>query len=276
MRNPVRNGWVFLCANRYSMSRIIQSFEEFNQLDESYQLESLDEGFFGNLADRAKNGLSRMFGGAISKLDSIYGKLDKNGKFVGKPQGELGKLEYDFIVANVQMDEEILKRMSASRQFANSSTAVPPEAMIANNEFMKRQDLLRQANKKRHDARKEAVLDRIESIVGDNGRVGAYAQAAEAQMNSALAETEYNLRKKFASKEEQEKLEDKLVQARKDAVDKVARLQAMLAQMGLTNSQAAPQAAAQAAPAPVRSANGRQSAAPANAPAPVAPHTFVP
>ena len=259
------------------MSRTIKSFEEFHGLDEQIEFEDdqqLDEGIFGALADKLKNGLSRMLGGRIAKLDAIYGRLGSNGKMTGTPTGELGKLEYDFIVSNVELDEEILKKMSAGRQLSNSTTKVPPEALIANNEFVKRIDLLRQANKKRHDARKTAIMDKIERIIGDNQRAGTYSEAMAAQLTAAIAETEYNLRKKFASDEELEKLEDKLVIARKDAKDRAERLNAMLNQMGLANSQATPQAP----PAPVASANGRQAApaAAGSAPPPVAPHAYRP
>lgn len=258
------------------MSRIIKSFEEFHRLNEHTEFldeQHLDEGFFGNLGTRLKNGLSRMLWGRISKLDAIYGTFGSNGKMSGVPNGELGKLEYDYIVACVDLDEEVLKKMAAGRQFTNSTTPVPPEALIANNEFIKRTDQLKIANKKRHDARKSAILDKIERIVGDKQRAAVYSEAMAAQLSAGLAETEYNLRKKFASDEELEKLEDKLVQARKDAKTRVERLTAMLNQMGLSNSQAAP------AQAQAPSANQRQTTAPASgrqAPPPVQPHQYRP
>lgn len=258
------------------MSRIIKSFEEFHKLDEHVESgdgQHLDEGFFGNLGTILKNGLSRALGGRIAKLDAIYGTFGSNGKMSGTPNGELGKLEYDYIVSCVDLDEEILKKMSASRQFSNSTTNVPAEALIANNEFIKRTDQLRSANKKRYDARKAAIHDKIENIIGDKQRASVYSEAMAAQLTAGIAEMEYNLRKKFASDEQLEKLEDKLVQARKDAKTRVERLTAMLNQMGLANSQAS---TAQAQPV---SANQRQTTAPGSgkqAPAPVQPHAYAP
>lgn len=262
------------------MSRIIKSYDEFHRLDERAEVmneDHLNEGFFGNLATKLKNGLSRALWGRISKLDAIYGTFGSNGKMSGVPNGELGKLEYDYITSCVDLDEEVLKKMAAGRQFTNSSAQVPAEALIANNEFIKRTDQLRSANKKRYDARKAAIHDKIEQIVGDKQRASVYSEAMAAQLSAGLAEMEYNLRKKFASDEQLEKLEDKLVQARQDAKKRVERLTSMLSQMGLANSQNGP------AQAPPVSANQRQTAAPGKSPAPggqapppVAPHTFRP
>ena len=261
------------------MGNTIKSFEEFHNIDQSND-DKVEEGIIRNIGDALKNGLGRLFGGRIAKLDSIYGRFQKNGVMSGAPQGELGKLEYEYIVSCVRLDEEILKKMSAGAQFRKSSTPVPDENVIANNEFVKRIEVLKTANKKKFDVKKEAVLDRIERIVGDNRRVGEYAEALSSQLAAAMAESEYGLRKKFASDAELEKLEDTLVNARKDAKDRATRVVSMLSSMGLANSQVQPTAPAPATP----NANGpffdpRKQAYKYGshvAPEPVAPHKFVP